>query len=362
MTLKQFNRDTAYFQVMRDRSMMINAEDLDFEFNDLADYLNKKIVPLINLLSDKEIPGINNLNLEINNNINLTNACLLNVGDGSTRWTNIILNNVPDFSMNFSKFVINQYNELGTNFGSVIATDNSRIFTPTIPERAGDVLFSVRNNLPRWRKVKTGDIENGSITSSNIGLRTIGLEHLSVNNSAPLTIGNFQILNRHIAIGSILGENLKDGSIITAAIKADLLQLRVNSLRQNNYMFLDSSLENRHFQDKVIKNETMQPGFGIVYDNIYTLQPRLNPLVDDNINYTFTSQNIKDNSVQFRYSFGGGAATIQTCISPGVHFANNTITYEHIRDHSIDLPNKLSPNNLIRKEKLSRAIRTKLGL
>ena len=39
MSIDQFTRDAAYFQTMRDRSMMINAEDLDFQFNNLVDYL-----------------------------------------------------------------------------------------------------------------------------------------------------------------------------------------------------------------------------------------------------------------------------------------------------------------------------------
>jgi len=48
MSIDQFTRDAAYFQSRRDSGMLLNAEDLDFQFNNLIDYLNTKIVPIIN--------------------------------------------------------------------------------------------------------------------------------------------------------------------------------------------------------------------------------------------------------------------------------------------------------------------------
>ena len=48
MTIQPFSRDAAYFQSRRDSGILLNAEDLDFQFNNLVDYLNTKIVPVIN--------------------------------------------------------------------------------------------------------------------------------------------------------------------------------------------------------------------------------------------------------------------------------------------------------------------------
>jgi len=76
MSIDQFTRDAAYFQSRRDSGMLLNAEDLDFQFNNLIDYLNTKIVPIINNFIQGEFIGVNNPAL--------SDACLLNIGDGNT--------------------------------------------------------------------------------------------------------------------------------------------------------------------------------------------------------------------------------------------------------------------------------------
>ena len=60
MSIDQFTRDAAYFQSRRDSDMLLNAEDMDFQFNNLVDYLNTKIVPMINNFIQGEFIGVNN--------------------------------------------------------------------------------------------------------------------------------------------------------------------------------------------------------------------------------------------------------------------------------------------------------------
>ena len=219
MTLNPFIRDSAYFQIMRDRSMMINAEDLDFQFNNLVEYLNKKIIPLIDTLEAREIPGVDD--------VNLANFFLLNIGDGSTKWTAINTNYLNNFSIPLSKI----QGDI-RNIGSVIATDNSNSFSAATPLFEEEVLISRINNRPIWRKIESGDIENQSITGDKIGLMSIGIEHLDPTllgtNLTPNSIITNFILNNNIT-----GTKLADNSIVESKINRNLIHERQYKIYNN---------------------------------------------------------------------------------------------------------------------------------
>jgi len=344
MALNPFIRDTAYFQIMRDRSMMINAEDLDFQFNNLVGYLNRKIIPLINNLQAREIPGVNDANL--------VNAFLLNIGDGSTKWTPINTNYLNDFSIALSKFQNDNGNMFGDNIGSVVATDNSRSFSAATPVSEEEVLISRQNNHPIWRKIETGDIDNQSITGNKIGLTSIGREHLDPallgTNLAPNSVITNFVLNNNIT-----GAKLADNSIASIKINANLVWERARKIYDNTpdnltFSLLDNSLENRHFSDGVIRNLD-QYGYS-------SIQERINVNADDDQYYTFTSDNIINNSLTY-YMFRIGWNTA----SPANKIFNDgAIEVKHIKDSSVWLGNRTSGK--ISKTKLSPSIRAKLGI
>jgi hypothetical protein len=350
MTLNPFNRDTAYFQSMRDRSMMMNAEDFDFQFNNLADYLNNKIAPLVNRLNIQEIPGTDE-----------TDTFLLNVGDGSTKWVKVNSDFIPDFSIAFSKLKNFAFNIQGSSIGSVLATNNSKVFTAATPMAADLVLASRQNNIPSWRLIETGDIADQSITSDKIAFQSIGVEHLS-----PLVVGDYipvsSILNRHILDSNITGNKLQDGSITDRTIAPNLLQERAIKIRDsvyspnfspelNHYALLDNSLEDRHFADKVIGNNINNGGLWPI------MQTRMSyDKLDDDINYTFTSDNISDNSIT-ETMFSTSAFPED----PKRIFAQGAIHSYHIKEHSVRF-NEYAYVKGIRKEKLSPELRQKLGV
>ena len=138
MSIDQFTRDAAYFQVMRDRAMMINAEDLDLQFNNMVDYLNTKIVPIINSYVEAEFIGVNDANL--------SNACLLNVGDGTTKWQRINSNLFPNYSIPLSKF-----SPISPN--CIIWAGNDKRFGYNTATNLNDgILFSRNNTTNIWRR------------------------------------------------------------------------------------------------------------------------------------------------------------------------------------------------------------------
>ena len=49
---KQFIRNSAYYQIIRDEGGAIQLEDLDFQFNDLSNYINDQIVTMIKNIGD----------------------------------------------------------------------------------------------------------------------------------------------------------------------------------------------------------------------------------------------------------------------------------------------------------------------
>jgi len=356
MTLNPFNRDTAYFQSMRDRGMMMNAEDFDFQFNNLINYLNEKIVPLVNRLNVKEIPGTD-----------AADTFLFNVGDGTTQWLKVNSNLIPDFTIPLSKLNNSELHLFDDALGSVLATNNSKIFTATEPTAIDQVLTSRQNNTPIWRLIETGDILDRSIIGSKIAFQSIGVEHLS-----PLVVSDYipvnSILNRHILDGNITGEKLEDGSIIARAIAPDLLQERTEKIRDsiyspnfspelNNYTLLDNSLENRHFADQVIGTKAVDGIWPIMQIRIKTEKE------DDNINYTFTSDNIIDNSITSAVLKPHSPAS-----DPKRIFAPGSLHNYHLREYSVKLNEYAYVDRInkdrgtIRKEKLSAEIRQKLGV
>lgn len=361
MALNPFNRDTAYFQSMRDRGMMMNAEDFDFQFNNLVDYLNNKIVPLVNRLNAKEIPGTNE-----------TDTFLLNVGDGTTKWTKVNSNLIADFSVPISKLSNSELHLFDDALGSVLATNNSKVFTATEPTAINQVLASRQNNTPIWRLIETGDILNQSITGNKLGLLSIDPAQLS----GEVIGGNIHpntILNRHILDGNITGDKLQDGAIVERSIHYQLVNERLQKLRVsvyspknhpelNEYTLLDNSIENRHFAPKIVMGGNKNGGEETRYNGhlISSMQLRPTPEVDDDINYTFTSDNIIDNSLTDSVLGGAYGSMYSMQQSSNRIFAQGAVQARHIRNGSLNL--HLFSKGSIRKEKLSAQLRQKLGI
>jgi hypothetical protein len=352
MSIDQFTRDAAYFQTMRDRSMMINAEDLDFQFNNLVDYLNTKIVPIINTFIQAEFIGVNNAAL--------AGACLLNIGDGNTKWERINSNIFPDYSIARTKFTP------VTPF-SIIATSSGSNWVPVATNLNGSILFSRNKKTPIWRKVATGDITNKTLIGGHIALGAIKIEHLGVGLREALFAAPKVILNEAIAEAQITEANLQDNSITADKIDTNLLQARQNGITNWNFAWRDNSIENRHIADG-----TLIGGQGL--DSVPTangpkymcLQTRYSAAgTDDNANYTFTPDNIIDESITDTLIGPTPGVGFYTRQLNEYQFENGAIESKHIANGSVFLAGvglSSDLNNRIPASALDPVIRARLGV
>lgn len=327
--LGSFIRDTAYFQSRRDQQLMLNAEDFDLQFTNLVNYINNKVTPLINQLENQVVPGTDEEGT--------VNTFLRNVGDGTTEWVSINNESINDYSIAYSKLV-------QTATGSIFATSNDRIFKIVSPTDDGQILSSISNNLPVWKKIKGDNFTDRTIGGINIAFACIGVEHLS-----PQVIGrplnNNSILTRHILDQSISGSKFVDNDIIGNKITAALMIERQTNLNSGVFQFLDNSLENRHFPNTFLENSLLTSRAG-------------DGFTDDNVNYTFTPNHIRNNSISnIPNNFPQPGINTTRC------FANGAIEPIHIIINSVQFSNAgLLNHPKIRKEKLNAAIRAKLGI
>lgn len=353
MSIDQFTRDAAYFQVMRDRAMMINAEDLDLQFNNMVDYLNTKIVPIINDFVQGQFIGINNPAL--------AGACLLNVGDGTTKWARINSNIFPDYSIPLSKFA-----EISPN--CIVWAGNDGRFGYNVASNLNDgILFSRNNTTSVWRKVNTGDIADKTLIGGHIALGAVKIEHLGAGLRQALFAAPRMILNENIAEAQIVENNLQDNSLTAEKIDPTLLVTRQNGISAWNFAWRDNSIENRHIADQVLIGgqglDSVPTSNGPKY---VCLQMRYSaPNIDDNTNYTFTSDNIIDESITDTLIGPTPGFGFYTRLLSEYQFENGAIEPRHIQDGSVWLSG-VGPGsnrtNLIPASALDPVIRQKLGV
>jgi len=353
MSIDQFTRDAAYFQSRRDSGMLLNAEDLDFQFNNLVDYLNARIVPIINTFIQAEFIGVNNASL--------AEACLLNIGDGNVKWTSINSNIFPDYSIPLSKFALVAPN-------CIVWAGNNGIFGYNTASNLNDgILFSRFNATSVWRKVNTGDIADKTLIGSNIALGAVKIEHLGAELREVLFAAPRQILNEAIITASIKEENLQDNSITAEKFEQQITTQRQYSINAWNFAWRDDSVENRHIADG-----TLIGGQGL--DSVPTangpkyvcLQVRYSSSdTDDNANYTFTSDNIIDESITDNLIGPTPGWGFYTRLLNEYQFENGAIEAKHIANGSVRLAGihqSSDFNNRIPASALDPVIRAKLGV
>lgn len=352
MSIDQFTRDAAYFQSRRDSGMLLNAEDLDFQFNNLIDYLNTKIVPMINSFVQKEFIGVNNPAL--------ADSCLLNIGDGNVRWEKINSNVFPDYSIPLSKFAVISPN-------CIVWAGNNGVFGYNTVSNLNDgILFSRNNITPVWRKVATGDIANKTLIGGHIALGAVKIEHLGAGLREALFAAPKVILNENIAEAQITEANLQDNSITAEKIDPALLNTRQNGITNLNFAWVDNSIENRHLADQVLIGgqglDSVPTSNGPKY---VCLQTRYSaPNTDDNANYTFTSDNIIDESITESLIGPTPGWDFYTKVLSDYEFEAGAIETRHLMENNMSLYGFFEQSNgdRIPKEALDPVIRAKLGV
>lgn len=353
MSIDQFTRDAAYFQSRRDSGMLLNAEDMDFQFNNLIDYLNTKIVPIINDFVQGQFIGVNNPVL--------ANACLLNIGDGTTKWQKIDSNIFPDYSIPLSKFAAISPN-------CIVWAGNDGKFGYNVASNLNDgILFSRTNTTSVWRKVATGDIANKTLIGGHIALGAIKIEHLGQSLREALFAAPKVILNENIAEAQITEANLQDNSITAGKFEQQIITQRQNGITAWNFAWRDDSIENRHIADGVLIGgqglDSVPTSNGPKY---ICLQTRYSaPNTDDDANYTFTSDNIIDESITDTLIGPTPGWGFYTRLLNEYQFENGAIEARHIANGSVWLAGVgqgIDVNNTIPATALDPAIRARLGV
>jgi len=353
MSIDQFTRDAAYFQSRRDSRMLLNAEDLDFQFNNLVNYLNVNIVPIINNFVQNQFIGVNNPAL--------AGSCLFNIGDGNVRWQSINSNIFPDYSITRTKFTS------VTPF-SIIATNQNRNWGPVVTIIDNSILFSRDKNTPIWRKLSTGDIANKTLTGGNIGLAAIKIEHLGAGVRGALLAAPKVILNENIAEAQITGENLQDNSITAEKIDPALLKTRQTGITNWFFSWFENSIENRHIADQTILGGYGLASIPVSTNEVYTgfkyngLQVRTSINANDDKYYTFTSDNIIDESITKNLIGPSPGWGYYTRILAESQFENGAIESRHISDQTVALVDMKKSKYRIPASALDPVIRAKLGV
>lgn len=260
MSIKPFIRDTAFFQSLRDRNMPIRANDLDDQFNNISDYVNKKIVPIIDILAGKQIPGI----------LGNADMFLKNVGDGTTIFDRIIINNLEDYTIGLNKLS-------NTDVGSILATGNDNSFARIMPLASNQILSATLGNAPVWKQVSGNNFANNTIQGNKVDFNIITANHLAADVFGQ-PLANNSISEQHFIDGTIGDARTYGvGAITSAKITQTLTTQRNNAIAQNTInnqgrlvvnviparCFVAAQIQERHLvtRDTAMPNEGVLPPF-----------------------------------------------------------------------------------------------------
>lgn len=226
--LKPYSRDSADFQSIRDRGMTIAYRPLDMSFNNMVDYLNKKLLPVVNTLADKKAVGI----------FGHEDSFLRNIGDGRTVFDFIRSSDIARYSLSLNKL------EKQTEY-SVIASDNTETLRSITPNAANQVLLNDGTLVPKWEKLKYNHFENASIADNKVAIATLSARHLAEGIiGKPLTEGS--IITSYIQNNTIPLQKIAAGAFSNNKISAALMDTRVGpeDLQFKNKCFTTDKIEN----------------------------------------------------------------------------------------------------------------------
>lgn len=251
--LKEFIRDTAFFQNIRDRNIPITTKELDLEFNNLTTYINSKIKPLVELLTNKQIPGIDDN----------AGTFLQNIGDGSTAFTRIKSSTIPNYSLTLQKLA-------DINTSSIIATSNDSIFRAITPTAINQILVSRAGTNPIWNLTTAEYFEDATIPKEKIALYTLTANHLAPGIlGKPLDINSVetQHIQDQIFNANYLQDRIYDSTCISDALmntRAADLSFKDNSIIARNIP--DNSIDYRYITNRgQLMPMNKIPDNGVVY-------------------------------------------------------------------------------------------------
>jgi len=202
MALNPLLTQIDYFENIQNRGGLMKAADFDFQFNDIINYINSSVIPLLNTLVSDTTPG--------SQDPNKVNTYLRNVGDATTEWSNITNNNIPDYSLSFAQLA-------QSNPCSVIGAGVDQILRPVTPIENRQSLISRANNSPVWKKITAANIEDRQISDRKIALASL------VNNNFQQGVLDIQLLNNSVTTEKIADNTIPSTKIADVAINTEIL-------------------------------------------------------------------------------------------------------------------------------------------
>lgn len=266
--LKPYSRDSAEIQSIRDRGMTTAYSPLDDTFNNIVNYLNKKLSPVINTLADKKAVGV----------FGHEDSFLRNVGDGSTIFDFIRSSDIAPYSLSLNKLAKQ------TEY-SVIASDNTENLRSITPLAANQVLTSDRTLVPRWEKLKHSNFEDASIAANKVAVGTLSARHLTAGIiGKPLTANS--IITSYIQNNTIPLNKIANGSFPNTKISATLMNTRAQAR--------DLQFKEKCFVPRTIANNSVD----IKEVFFYTINQNPNKLT--NLYGILSPSNIPLNSIELK--------------------------------------------------------------
>ena len=308
--IKPYSRDSAFFQSLRDRNMTIAHNDLDSSFNVLVNYINKKLLPVIDILADKKAVGI----------AGHDDSFLRNIGDGTTIFDIIRSSDLTDYTLTLDRF------KQVIPF-SVLASDNTENLKPVTAIENNQALISDIINLPKWQKLSFNNFADKSISSDKVGLAALSARHLAAGIIGK-PLADQAIETQYIQDKTIMVNKILDNSFTSEKISADLMNTR---LAGQYLKFKEKCFTARTIKDKsvdLLKSFLFAGGVHPKYRGILT--PACIPLnavklktsnikvnVREQINQGLNPSNIKDKSLDIPAIMALAGLSIHTVIIPG---------------------------------------------
>ena len=255
---KQFIRNSAYYQMIRDEGGTIQLEDLDFQFNDLSNYINDQIVTMIKNIGNTVFVT------EIQKGKNDEVSWLFNDTHSSIKeWKKINLINEIE-SIPIEKFKIEPY------FSVLLTKSDQEVQQFKVDSDSRDLVLMCKNrDSPAWSKVTSKNFSFSSILGKSIGVNAITTENLEKPDERPFlsdnTISSHHIVDDSIP-GNILGPQCLSAGKLTQEILEIIVQNRMKTDHElaKRYTFDHGTIEARHFVDRsipgelILKNSTFQ--------------------------------------------------------------------------------------------------------
>lgn len=277
--MDKIKRSRNYFQdILAKDDKTIYPNDIDSQFNEIAEYLDKTLKPAVDELVSGAVEGI----------AGSINAFLHNVGDGTTDWQYVNSDKLDNFSITLDKLV-------KINSASVLVVNAEGDLTESTANNDNEILVSRAGNIPIWQLVTSAHIEPKTLTGNQFGVLSMEnfIENQFITNIVPnvITTENIRDLN-------VTNDKLMDGTITSdkLGIFANLPVVNANLLNVNN--IADGGITTDKVKDNTIPvsyNNYLGSMFDYIWGNVYGQVTIEGGWVYKQL---LKSENLKDNTIE----------------------------------------------------------------